>query len=75
MTDPPILSKPSEITEEVVAQMALAAGLAIPTARLGAVTARLREMHEMAAGLARLDLDGIEPAASFDPSWAEDPTS
>lgn len=66
-----------EITEELVAQLGRIDGLEFPVDRLSAITARLREMHELAAPLDVFDAadaaapETLAPAGTFDPSWAE----
>jgi hypothetical protein len=57
---------------QAVAAMAALAGISIPAERLPLVAERLREIHGLAAELAELDLDGIDPDNRFDPSWSEE---
>jgi hypothetical protein len=61
----------SAITEELVASLGEIAGLTIPPERLAAVTARLQEMHNLAAALDAIDHVDAAPANRFDPAWPE----
>ncbi len=63
------------ITEDVVGSLARQAGFAVPPESLPAVTERLRDLYTLAADLGGLDLDGIEPATMYDPSWPEEATA
>lgn len=58
------------INEELVASLGAVAGLRFPAERLAAITRRLRELHVMAVELDELDLNGVEPAVLFDPTWS-----
>ena len=63
------------ITEEVVASFARLAGFAVPPERLSGVTERLRDPYALAADLDGLDLEGVEPASAYDPTWPEEATT
>ena len=59
------------IDEELVATLGEIAGLNFPPERLPAITARLRELHTLAAALDSIDQIEAAPANRFDPSWQE----
>lgn len=59
------------ITEELVAALGRAVGLALPAERLPVIAKRLRDLHAVAAELDGLDLAAFEPAARYDASWPE----
>jgi Asp-tRNA(Asn)/Glu-tRNA(Gln) amidotransferase C subunit len=63
------------VTEEVVAELARMAGFAVSPERLPGVTERLRDLYQLAADLDGLDLDGVEPATDYDPTWPEEATA
>ncbi len=63
------------VTEEVVAELARLAGFAVPPERLPGVTERLRDLYHLAADLDALELDGVEPATDYDPTWLEEATA
>jgi Asp-tRNA(Asn)/Glu-tRNA(Gln) amidotransferase C subunit len=60
-----------QITDELVAQLGIIAGLHFPAERLPAISQRLRDMHTVAADLDSVELGNVEPAIRFDPSWPE----
>jgi hypothetical protein len=59
------------IDEELVAKLGEIAGLNYPPERLPAITARLRELHTLAAALDSIDQIEAAPAIRFDPTWQE----
>jgi hypothetical protein len=61
----------AEITEELVARLGRIEGLDFPVERLPAITARLRELHEIAAVLESIEPIEIAPASRFDPAWPD----
>jgi len=61
-----------DLTTEDVLALARSVGIAIPPAHLPAVAERLREMFALAADLADLDLEGVEPAMRFHPDWPDE---
>lgn len=63
------------IPEEAVQGLARLAGWSIPADRLAAVTERLADLYRLAADLDGLDLNGVEPAAGYDPSWPQEATA
>jgi hypothetical protein len=63
------------LTAEFVGELARIAGLIIPPDDLPAVAARLADLDTLAADLDDLDLDGVEPAARYDPRWPEEATA
>jgi hypothetical protein len=63
------------MSEEAVIGLARLAGWSIPADRLAAVTERLADLYRLAADLDGLDLDGVEPATAYDPSWPEEATA
>lgn len=72
MSQPPPPPAFASIDEQAVALMGRTVGLQFPVERLGAIAQRLREMHELAADLDAVDLDGVEPAGRFDAAWPEE---
>ena len=59
------------ISEEAVIGLARLAGWEIP-AVAAAVTERLADLYRLADDLDGLDMDGVEPASSYDPSWPQE---
>jgi Asp-tRNA(Asn)/Glu-tRNA(Gln) amidotransferase C subunit len=58
-----------DINVAAVAGLARLARLNVAPDRLPQLTARLRELFEMARGIDSIDLSDVEPTATYDPSW------
>ncbi len=63
------------LSEEVVASLVRQAGFAVPSERLPGVTERLQDLYALAAHLDGMDLEAIEPASTYDPTWPEEATA
>ena len=59
------------MNEELVAALAAAVGLPLPTDRLAEVTASLEAQIAAGGGSTAEELEGVEPAIAFEPRWPE----
>jgi hypothetical protein len=59
------------VNEELVAALAAAVGLPLPGDRLAEVTASLEAQIAAEGGSTAEELEGVEPAITFDPRWPE----
>jgi hypothetical protein len=57
------------VTEEAVAALAGAAGLALPPDRVTAVAELLETLTRGGGGAAPEEVAGVEPPTAFDPAW------
>jgi len=57
------------VSEESVAALADAVGLPLPPERVRGVTELLEALTRDGGGVTPDEVAGVEPAASFDPSW------
>ncbi len=63
------LPEAAAISEDLVAHLGELAGLHLAPERLPLIAQRLRDLHIVAAELDSLDLERVDPAIRFDPSW------
>jgi hypothetical protein len=59
------------ITEELVTSLGVITGLNFPPERVPAITARLRELHVLAAPVDLIELGDAALPNRFDPTWPE----
>ena len=59
------------MNEELVAGLAAAVGLPLPADRLAEVTASLDAQIAAGGGSTVEELEGVEPAITFEPRWRE----
>lgn len=59
------------ITEELVASLGKISGLDFPPERVPAITARLRELHTLAAAVDDIELGDSGLPNRYDPTWPE----
>jgi hypothetical protein len=57
------------VNDELVAALAAAVGLPLPAGRVAEVTASLAAQIEAGGGSTAEELEGVEPAITFEPRW------